>query len=1019
MNRILVDYINCGDWMDLLRKKSLKAGEGISIRNILVLITLLMISQGVMSMDIYVPDNYSSIQAAVDNATNGDVLIIRDGEYIENINVDKSIIIKSENGTANCTVKPFNTNSAIFSLESNSISIYGLSISGSLTKEGIYVTADECNISLNCITKNFYGISLYHSSGNIIHSNHLSENSRGIYAYHSQENSLNGNNIINNEEGISLINSPNNLIEKNDATFNTYGVQISSSDNNTVSNNILSNNKHSLEIDTSEENILINNTISSSVNGVRLKYSNRNSIKDNMLISNYEKGFYIYMSLCNQLSNNSAINCTGGFYLLNSSENIVEENKAGNCSIGFLIKNTENTSIINNSANFNTEGFVAENLKNANIAKNSAVSNFHGFRISDSVNSSLSENNAESNSINFVLSGTYDAHFNNTIETSNNVDGKPVYYIKNVKNNTYDSTTNAGVFYCIWCENVTIRDLFMANNSEGLFFWGSNDSRVFNITSFNSDKGAYLYNSHNNTFESVRVSSNNYGLYLADSDKNRINSSEISNCLRGLYLKSTCNNDLTRTIIRKNGEGFYSEFSSQNILYLNTFEDNSDDVLEVSSSNSFNSTLEMYYMFNGSVFNERLGNNWDRYTGQDNDSNGIGDIPYTISPGIDFYPLVDGTSRFNVLSKADLTIENLLLPDLKEGETGNIALISSNTGYANSTNINISVTVNGQEIGRKKISLKIGEEKTLNFTWSPDEGSYIIEGIIDPENKIAESNESNNQISRNKTIEKPPQPKSTPKASEKHAGSSGGGPLKPLPPPFELNHSEYDSYSTYLMKGQLKKINSDTKIGKFEVYEIGLLSDISLPVTVFISEIADFPDYIEAPNRTVNYSFELIVTRYPTQQKVEPYGYVKFRVPVEFFEENDVSPLTVNLTRYTNGKWVEIPKEYMGGDGDYHYYSVDLNFSCIFSITAYKTVEYVREVNINETSVNTSSEVELEVNQNPQLNSTPMLNGSITGYINQDPWWKHTTSLIALFAGVLATTGLTVYFSRMKKRGGL
>jgi len=53
---------------------------------------------------IYVPDNYAKIQWAVDNATAGDTIIVRDGTYYENVIVNKQLTIKSENGSANCIV---------------------------------------------------------------------------------------------------------------------------------------------------------------------------------------------------------------------------------------------------------------------------------------------------------------------------------------------------------------------------------------------------------------------------------------------------------------------------------------------------------------------------------------------------------------------------------------------------------------------------------------------------------------------------------------------------------------------------------------------------------------------------------------------------------------------------------------------------------------------------------------------------------------------------------------------------
>ena len=53
---------------------------------------------------IYVPDDYAKIQWAVDSASDGDTIIVRDGTYHENVVVDKQLTIKSENGSDNCIV---------------------------------------------------------------------------------------------------------------------------------------------------------------------------------------------------------------------------------------------------------------------------------------------------------------------------------------------------------------------------------------------------------------------------------------------------------------------------------------------------------------------------------------------------------------------------------------------------------------------------------------------------------------------------------------------------------------------------------------------------------------------------------------------------------------------------------------------------------------------------------------------------------------------------------------------------
>ena len=55
---------------------------------------------------IFVPDDYATIQGAVDAASPGDTIIVRDGTYIENVDVNKDhLTIQSENGAEATIVK--------------------------------------------------------------------------------------------------------------------------------------------------------------------------------------------------------------------------------------------------------------------------------------------------------------------------------------------------------------------------------------------------------------------------------------------------------------------------------------------------------------------------------------------------------------------------------------------------------------------------------------------------------------------------------------------------------------------------------------------------------------------------------------------------------------------------------------------------------------------------------------------------------------------------------------------------
>jgi pectin methylesterase-like acyl-CoA thioesterase len=77
---------------------------------ILLLCTAILFSSAIVSSasasSIYVLDNYATIQAAVDAAGPGYVIVVRDGTYKENVEVTKPhLTIKSENGADKTTVE--------------------------------------------------------------------------------------------------------------------------------------------------------------------------------------------------------------------------------------------------------------------------------------------------------------------------------------------------------------------------------------------------------------------------------------------------------------------------------------------------------------------------------------------------------------------------------------------------------------------------------------------------------------------------------------------------------------------------------------------------------------------------------------------------------------------------------------------------------------------------------------------------------------------------------------------------
>jgi parallel beta-helix repeat protein len=231
---------------------------------------------------IWVPDNYTTIQAAVNNATSGDTIIVRDGTYHENVDVNTAnLTIKSQNGTANCVVSATNSSDYVFNVAASWVNITGFTVENATgtNKAGIYLAngVNHCNISSNNATNNYLGIFMNSSSNNTLDNNTCSNNSAyGIYLTYSSNNTLTNNTANSNTYcGISLDSSSNNTLTNNTAWNNTdYGIHLYYSSNNTLTNNTANlNSQHGIYLYYSSNNTIYNNYFNNTNNA----YDNGNN----------------------------------------------------------------------------------------------------------------------------------------------------------------------------------------------------------------------------------------------------------------------------------------------------------------------------------------------------------------------------------------------------------------------------------------------------------------------------------------------------------------------------------------------------------------------------------------------------------------------------------------------------------------------------------------------------------------------------------------------------------------------
>jgi parallel beta-helix repeat protein len=196
--------------------------------------------------------DFTSIQMAINNASEGDTIMVSPGNYSENLHIHKSIILKgSENVNIYASKLPGDRDTIVY-ISADNCTFEGFNLENIEIWEdkiAIHINSSGSRIVGNKISEFEYGIYLENSANkevvysNIyISSNEINNCTSGIYFYaNAKENTIENNDIIDNFEGIHFKYCVNNTIKNNYIhSSSQYGMIIErSSDGNKVSRNIV------------------------------------------------------------------------------------------------------------------------------------------------------------------------------------------------------------------------------------------------------------------------------------------------------------------------------------------------------------------------------------------------------------------------------------------------------------------------------------------------------------------------------------------------------------------------------------------------------------------------------------------------------------------------------------------------------------------------------------------------------------------------------------------------------------
>jgi len=174
------------------------------------------------------PGNYSKIQDAVDDAIEGNKVLVYSGTYEENVIIDKSIELLGYNKKD--TIIDGQGNDCVY-ITADNVRIWGFTVQNAASGIVIYASLDA-DIYSNIIKENdHYGIYVESSTGTTISDNIVTDNSLGgIYLLNIDDCDIKGNKIrYNDDYGIYLKGgADNNIFFKNVIEYNDDGIRLSS-----------------------------------------------------------------------------------------------------------------------------------------------------------------------------------------------------------------------------------------------------------------------------------------------------------------------------------------------------------------------------------------------------------------------------------------------------------------------------------------------------------------------------------------------------------------------------------------------------------------------------------------------------------------------------------------------------------------------------------------------------------------------------------------------------------------------
>jgi len=369
-----------------------------------------------------------------------------------------------------------------------------------LTNNGqgvLIVNVSDSVVKNATITGNWFGIDSYDSRCNLITGNNISENEVGIEAQNFEDSEITGNMISNNDWGGVKLSGSNNVLSRNNITLSYYSIDLYRSlfwgvlsNNNTIFSNNISGNEYGINLDGCEQSYISENIINAnSAGGILLKGSSYNTVSSNEIT---ECGYWL---------DDYAIELTTSFFAYSDNNTIVGNNVTRNKSGIRIAYSWYNTVAENTVADSMNVGVQLETSRHTVLRNNTIAGSKYNFGVFTG------------------LDEVYLPTYTQDIDTSNTINGKPIYYLLDQKDLLIDSS-DIGYLALVNCTNITVRNLSLTDNGQGLLLAFTSNSTIQNVTVAHNRVGIHVLGSDGNTIAANSILDNQAGvnMFLASSN---------------------------------------------------------------------------------------------------------------------------------------------------------------------------------------------------------------------------------------------------------------------------------------------------------------------------------------------------------------------------------------------------------------------------------------------------------------------------------------------------------------------